>query len=149
MWFVLVFLWLLGFGLIWRLLCVLHVWMLRKCKKRNKKILIFITFWVTSYLRKNMNHSGNVRKNMNNSREVRKNMNSYGKNTKNITKAWSSNKIIKRKNNEKNGRQRNWEISGEEEENKEEIWVTQGHFFCYVLFDIWLFGCWENNGRNF
>ena len=32
---VLVFLWLLGFGLIWRLLCVLHVWLLRKCKKYN------------------------------------------------------------------------------------------------------------------
>ena len=35
---VLVFLWLLGFGLIWRLLCVLHVWLLRKYKKRNKNI---------------------------------------------------------------------------------------------------------------
>ena len=33
-----VFLWLLGFVLIWRLLCVLHVWLLRKCKKRNKNI---------------------------------------------------------------------------------------------------------------
>ena len=44
---------------------------------------------------------------MNHSGEVRKNMNSYGKNTKNITNARSSNKIIKRKNNEKNGRQRN------------------------------------------
>ena len=33
-----VFLWLLGFVLIWRLLCVLHVWLLRKWKKRNKNI---------------------------------------------------------------------------------------------------------------
>ena len=118
---VLVFLWLLGFGLIWRLLCVLHFWLLRKCKKTNNIYicvyiykLIFIIFWATSYLRKNMNHYGKVRKNMNNSGEVgkntknitktwsvRKNMNSYGKNTKNITNAWSSNKIIKRKNNEK------------------------------------------------
>ena len=46
-----------------------------------------------------------------------------------MTKAWSSNKTIKRKImmkrkiNEKNGRRRNWEINEEEEENKEEIWV--------------------------
>ena len=67
---------------------------------------------------------------MNNFGEVRKNMNIYGKNTKNMTKAWSSNKTIKRKKimmkrkiNEKNGRRRNWEIYEEEEENKEEIWV--------------------------
>ena len=33
-----VFLWLLGFVLIWRLLCVLHAWLLRKCKKRKKNI---------------------------------------------------------------------------------------------------------------
>ena len=33
-----VFLWLLGFVLIWRLMCVLHAWLLRKCKKRNKNI---------------------------------------------------------------------------------------------------------------
>ena len=33
-----------GFVLIWRLLCVLHVWWLRKCKKRNKNI-DFLNFW--------------------------------------------------------------------------------------------------------
>ena len=27
--------------LIWRLLCVLHVWLLRKCKKRNKNIYFY------------------------------------------------------------------------------------------------------------
>ena len=32
------------FVLIWRLLCVLHVWLLRKCKKRNKNI-DFLNFW--------------------------------------------------------------------------------------------------------
>ena len=51
----------------------------KKMQEEKKKILIFIIFWATSYLRKNMNHSGKVRKKMNNSREV-------GKNTKNITK---------------------------------------------------------------
>ena len=33
--------------------------------------------------------------------------------------------------------------------NWEWEWVTHRHFFCYVLFDIWLFGYRENNGRNF
>ena len=41
---VLVFLWLLGFGLIWRLPCVLHVWLLRKCKKRKQKNIDFYNF---------------------------------------------------------------------------------------------------------
>ena len=30
--------------LIWRLSCILHVWWLRKCKKRNKNI-DFLNFW--------------------------------------------------------------------------------------------------------
>ena len=52
-------------------------YMRKKNARRETKILIFIIFWATSYLRKNINNFG----------EVRKNMNSCGKNTKNMTNA--------------------------------------------------------------
>ena len=54
-----VFLWLLGFVLIWRLVCVLHVWLLRKCKKGNKNI-DFLNFWAR-FARKKMKNMINGR----------------------------------------------------------------------------------------
>ena len=86
---VLVFLWLLGFGLIWRLLCILQVWLLRKCKKRNKNI-DFCNFLGNELFEEEHEPFWG-------SEEEHEQL---WKNTKKITKRWSSKKIIKRKNND-------------------------------------------------